>query len=190
MKLVMGLLIILAILSPIVGLLKNDLDLSSLAFTTDVKATSKTMEPLNQIQEKSEELKQTQSSLMKEQTEKSIQQMMKQHVNQRFPVEVIEAKVTTHVTPDQITEIKQVELVAKQKEHLQERNSDEARQVQMMEPVQIDVSISETAHPATTRPDAKQTTRQKELTAQIIDYLQQTWHLNLEQIQVRVETAL
>jgi stage III sporulation protein AF len=183
-KLVMGLLIILAILSPIFNLLKKDLNLSSLAFTTDSSTASKTLTPLNQIKENSEKLKTAQNSLIQEQTEKAMEQMIREQIAQKFPVEVMEAKVTTQMSPEHVTQIKQVQLVARMKETNSPEGAD-GKQAQPIEPVHVDVGHD---RPALTQP-AKQP-QETGLARSIADDLKRTWNLSSEQIQVRLEPIM
>ncbi|MBA4494988.1 stage III sporulation protein AF [Paenactinomyces guangxiensis] len=183
-KLVMGLLIILAILSPIFQFLKKDVDLSTLAFTPDSSASGK-MEPINRIKAESEKLKQTQSRLVQQQTEKTMEQMIERQVTKKFPVEVMEARVATRLTSEQVPHITQVQLVARMKEPGSSREPDDIKPIQPVEQVRVDTVTSGPV--AVQSAPAAETTG---LTRRIIDYLKQTWDLTPEQVQVSVEPTM
>ncbi|SEN22887.1 stage III sporulation protein AF [Lihuaxuella thermophila] len=184
-KLVMGLLIILAILSPIFNLLQKDLNLSSLAFTTDRSTDAKTLAPIDQIKQNSEKLKTAQNTLIQEQTEQAMEQMIQEQIAQKFPVEVMETNVTTQMSPEHVTRIKQIRLVARMKDAHSPDSGDGMRSPQPIMPVHVNVGEEQPASTRTEKPS-----QQAGLVRSIIDDLKRTWNLSSEQIQVRLEPVL
>jgi stage III sporulation protein AF len=182
-KLVMGLLIIMAMLSPIFTLLKKDLNLSSLAFSTKDTPSSKQMEPLDQIEIKSEKLQQTQNQLIEQQTEKSIEQMIRQTLSQKFSVEVMNAKVNIQETPQRKAEIKEIQVIAKVKDVNQPGLAQDSKSVQSIEHIQpVHIQIQETP--------SVPSSEQRELSTRIQKYLCDTWNLSAGQVQVRIEPTV
>ncbi|MCS1350776.1 stage III sporulation protein AF [Mechercharimyces sp. CAU 1602] len=94
-KLVMGLLIILAILSPIFRFLSDDLDVSRWTWKSDasVEMATDSMASLQEINTKSQTASREQQTLLRTQVDKTLQQEIARDVAKRFPVKVMEAEL-------------------------------------------------------------------------------------------------
>lgn len=176
-KLVMGLLIILAILSPLFQFLKKDINLSELAFAPG--GSMQTMEPIEQINGASKQLQQQQYQLIEQQTERAIEQTIKLQVAQKFGVEVMQAKVMTQGDSAQATQIKQVQVVVQEGASSSDDSTDP---IQPVQPVEIHVGDSQ---PVLAQPTATN----QELTNHIMTYIEQMWSLSPEQVHVQLVSA-
>lgn len=172
-KLVMGLLIILAILSPILSVLNKDLDFSELALS-DGNNPFDDLASLESIHASGEELKQTQDHLVKEETQRRIAEQIAAEVDEEFQVTVLEKKVTMEEKPKGKFQIKQVWLNVAPKD-----SENRSKPIQPVEPIVID-SISEAS------PTKKEAAPQNELTQRISRYLQKYWELQPKQIQIQM----
>jgi stage III sporulation protein AF len=175
-KLVMGLLIIMAILTPIFQLLTQDLDLSALAFA-NVPAEQKQMASLHQIQEQSNQMKETQDRLIQEQTTKQMELNITEQVEQKFGVEVMEAKVALQTGPEGMAQIKHIHVMARVP--ISPHSAAEGKPIQ---PVHIAVGEGETV-PASGRVEQAGQT----FISKISTYLSDVWHLRREQVHVVVD---
>jgi stage III sporulation protein AF len=173
-KLVMGLLIIMAILTPIFQLLSEKYDLSALAFTH--ASHGERLASLQQIREQGERLKTTQDRLIQEQSSKQMELSIKEQVEQKFGVEVMESNVTLQTGPKGMAEIK----------HIHVRASASAISPHQMggkpvQPVYISVGEREPASP-------KENQAGNKLAQDIANYLSDAWHVRQEQVQVTVDS--
>lgn len=175
-KLVMGLLIIMAIMTPIFHLLSQKMDLSALAFT-NVPAGQGQMASLQQIEEQSAKVKTTQDRLIQEQSAKQMEKSIKEQVRQKFGVDVIEAKVELHVEPQGRTEIKQIDVLVRQPTPARSVPGEAA-----IQPVHIDIGGGKTGSPAAPSEQAGQTGQVS--TVNIATYLSDAWQLRREQVRV------
>ncbi|SFJ31313.1 stage III sporulation protein AF [Thermoflavimicrobium dichotomicum] len=173
-KLVMGLLIIMAILSPIFQLLKNDSNLSHLAVALKKGWDGKEMASLPEIREKTETLKRSQDTMIQQQTEKSMEQIMIQHVQTKFGVEVVRAKVKTDWNQQKAPEIMQIEMITRMKLN----NKNAFSKMKPIEPVHVEIKESTT--PSKVREN-------KTLEKQIAEYIMQTWQVMPSKVHVQVE---
>ncbi|WP_165875711.1 stage III sporulation protein AF [Hazenella coriacea] len=182
-KLVMGLLITMAILSPILSLFTEELDITKLAFEKQGGSSADSMLPLSQIEEKSEKLKQQQSQLIQKQTESSMEKMISDALQQQFTVEVMKTNVITEISPEQVQKVKRIEVVAKvkEKESIPATSQEVQSAIQPIESVRIGGQIM------TNQGSSQDETSQ---TAQLlVDFLTRTWHLEPDQVVVRVDPA-
>lgn len=183
-KLVMGLLITMAILSPILDLFTEELNITKIAFERQGGSSSNPLQSLSQIEENSEKIKQQQAKLIKEQTEKSMEQMITDSIHQQFAVEVMKTNVMTEVSPDKVQEIKGIEVIAKMKdkEAIPATTHENNQGIRPVEPVQV--GEMKTITEQTSQEDLSSTTKL------LVDFLTQTWQLEPDQIVVRVDPAL
>lgn len=177
-KLVMGLLIIMAILSPLLQLIHSDLDLWSLALS-DKYENEKEMDTIGQIKEKSTELKKSQEAFVQREVENSLRQTVTQEVNQQFPVEVIQTDVQIQDAKEKSVKIKKVSMIARMKPSV---SQDAMHEMKPVEPVVISDSSVQS-----NKQDAASKGKRLELSRKITNYLQQTWQLRPGQIIVRVD---
>lgn len=178
-KLVMGLLIIMAILSPLLQLIHSNLDLSSLALS-DKYENGKQMDSVEQIKERSTNLKKSQEAFVQTEVESSLGQTVTQEITQQFPVEVIQTNVQIQNPKEKNARIKKVQVMARLKPSITQGTSQEMKPV---EPVIISNHSIQTAE----NRDAASNAKRLEITRKITQYLQQTWHLLPGQINVRVD---
>ncbi|MDQ0417407.1 stage III sporulation protein AF [Croceifilum oryzae] len=173
-KLVMGLLILMAILSPIFKLLSENLDLTELAFFDGSKAVvaATEMKSLADINEQTSQLKKKQDQMIQQKTEQSMEMWMKKNIPDRFAMEVVSADVVAQFTTEN-PHIEKIHLVVKEK-----TTGSSAKQ--QINPVQ-EVSILPSNEPTHKEPTSNETGQK------IQNFIQQTWNLTAEQVEVQLE---
>jgi stage III sporulation protein AF len=180
-KLVMGLLIILAILSPVFSLIRKDWDVSALAFRnggTDVQD----MTSLESIRQRGETLGRTQDQLIKEQAEDQMAQSIRHEIEDRFRVTVSSVQVKAATPEDNRPPgVSLVSLVVTPEALGSQEGRTAVETVKEVGPVEIDTMKQEPAEQKRAGDD--------ELSRRIRTYLQETWHLRPGQIRVSVEQA-
>lgn len=174
-KLVMGLLILMAILSPIFKLLSENLNLTELAFLDGSKAVvaMPEMKSLADINEQTSQLKKKQDQVIQQKTEESMETWMKKNIPDRFAMEVVSADVIAQFTSEN-PHIEKIHLVVREK-------ATGASAKQQINPVQ-EVSILPSNDPTTHTESTSNETGQK-----IQSFIQQTWNLTAEQVEVQLE---
>ncbi|MBA4600903.1 stage III sporulation protein AF [Thermoactinomyces mirandus] len=181
-KLVMGLLIVMAILSPIFGLLSDDLDLESLAFLPSAPAFSP-LDSMEEIEQKSEALKQEQQQMVRQQAEQKISQSIKAGLEKHFPVEVKKSEVRLRMGDD--TGGNEVERVSVS---ILPQESDSKTGMKPVEPVYIDLDPAVSAPKKETEPDVRP------LKQDVMRYIEKNWEVPMENIDVEIyrqkETSL
>ncbi len=165
-KLVMGLLIIMAILSPIFGLLTDDLDLESLAFLPSVPAYSR-MDSIEEIKQKSETLKQEQQQTVRQQAEQKLGQAIKNELEEHFPVEIKKSEVKLQVSGDEVESVSVSMLPQK---------SESFMGMKAVEPVNIDLDSPKRE----TKPDFKP------LEQDVMRYIEKNWNVREKNIEVEI----
>lgn len=180
-KLVMGLLIILAILSPVFSLIRKDWDVSALGFRsggTDVQD----MTSLEAIRQRGETLGKTQDQLIKEQAEDQMAQSIRREIEDRFHVTVSSVQVKA-ATPaaNRSPGVSLVSLVVTPEGLGSQEGETSVAPVKEVGPVEIDTMKQEPVEQKRTGDDA--------LSRRIRTYLAETWHLRPDQIRVSVEQA-
>ncbi|SFX06210.1 stage III sporulation protein AF [Thermoactinomyces sp. DSM 45891] len=172
-KLVMGLLILMAILSPIFKLLSENLNLTELAFFDENKAVVAMPEMMSiaDINEQTTQLKKQQDQVIQQKTEQSMETWMKKNIPDRFAMEVVSADVVAQFATEN-PHIEKIHLVVREK-----ALGSSAKQV---EPVQ-EVSILSSSEPIPTESTSNETGKK------IQGFIQQTWNLTAEQVEVQLE---
>ncbi|RAL26569.1 stage III sporulation protein AF [Thermoflavimicrobium daqui] len=176
-KLVMGLIIIMAILSPIFKLIKNDLNLANLATTIQHKWNMKEMSPIRDIKENADKLQKNQDQLIQKQTEKSMEKIIKQNIQTKFGVEVVQAKVKTELNRNHVLEIKQIEVVTRTKS-INQKSPTKTKSMEPVAPVHVEIT------PTIIKPSNQV---DKSLAKEITEYLKQSWQVTTEQIHILIE---
>ncbi|MFC4078228.1 stage III sporulation protein AF [Salinithrix halophila] len=180
-KLVMGLLIILAILSPIFQFLRQDMDLSSLTSGESTAGKEKTAS-LETIRREGKAMKKEQDRLVGEEVNKQVARTVQQDVEKRFPVEVVRAQIKMKAEKGGGTTLNKISLMFRP-QHLK-RNQEDVRSVDEVEPVTVELD----PHKETASKGEKETTPEEEgLKSRIRQYLSDTWKLSPKQIQVLTE---
>jgi len=181
-KLVMGLLIILAILNPIFSLLDKNLDLSS--FTPEKSAVPDgNVTALSTIRREGEALQKTQDRLILSQVKRKMADMIKQDVEKHFDVTVQKSEVDiSGVGEKDSPTIQRVQLVISPRR--KEGEGGDVMPVQPVEPVVIGPDRSASAERDSPPPHARDP-----VTSRIANYLQQKWELSTGQVDVIWEDA-
>ena len=172
-KLVMGLLIIMAMLSPVFQLLSDDLDLRSFAFLTSNPVMSKAAS-IEEIQKQGETLKQEQEEWIRQEAEQKIGESLKNELTQRFQIEVEKAEVKLKMGGDE-QEIESIMVVMRPK------SSQASQQTRLVEPVDIKVDETDTSSQ-----DKDHEANRKKLQLDVMHYLERNWNIPKEQIHVEV----
>ncbi|GGA39752.1 hypothetical protein GCM10007416_10900 [Kroppenstedtia guangzhouensis] len=135
-KLVMGLLIILAILSPVFQWIRQDLDLNQLAFDT-AQMKEEGLPSLSGIQQESKRLTQTQDRLVREEAQRRLEQMITKEVEERFRVKVDQTQVQTEEREKRVG-IAQVSLAVRPAEKKENGEFPDIQAVEEVKPVIIE----------------------------------------------------
>jgi stage III sporulation protein AF len=177
-KLVMGLLIILAILNPIFSLLDKNLDLAS--FTPDSQGVPEgNAAALSAIRREGEALQKTRDRLILSQVQKKLEETIKQDVERQFDVRVVKSQVSVSQPGEKESpEIQRVHLVISPRRN--EGEGGEVMPVQPVEPVVIGPD-----RPASAGRDSPS----PRVPSRIASYLEQKWELSTEQVHVTWEDA-
>lgn len=176
-KLVMGLLIILAILSPLFQLMNQDFHLSKVMFALKEGWSDKEKTPFEQIQENIKKLEKSQNHLIQQQTEKSMEKMMTEQIEKKFAVEVVKTKIQTRLNQHQVPEISEIELVARQSV----KSEMGPAPIRTVEPVSVVIDEQGSKHS-----DALSKEEEK-LRQEIANYLEEYWQISSSQIHVTFE---
>ncbi|MFS8513822.1 MAG: stage III sporulation protein AF [Planifilum fulgidum] len=177
-KLVMGLLIILAILNPIFSLLDKNLDLAS--FTAESQGVPVGEVPaLSAIRREGEALQKTQDRLILSQVQQKLAETIKQDVEGQFEVRVVKSEVSVSQAGEKESPaIQRVQLVISPRRN--EGEGGEVMPVQPVEPVVIGPD-----RPASAGRDSPS----PRVPSRIASYLEQKWELSTEQVHVTWEDA-
>jgi stage III sporulation protein AF len=171
-KLVMGLIIIMAILQPILQLVLNNDRWNKFNSLFSSTMSSKTYATLDEIRVESEQISKVQQDEIKRKVQSSISSGISQQVSQKFHVKVVSAKVTAEFQQEQAPVVKQITVVATKET---KDSTDEA-----IEPVQpVDINQDDVTSSSTKAPDTK-------LQTMIRQYIGDTWNLVYEQVEVQV----
>ncbi|MFD1428066.1 stage III sporulation protein AF [Kroppenstedtia sanguinis] len=135
-KLVMGLLIILAMISPIFQWIHQDLDLTQLTLDT-AQTEEKKLPSLSGIQQESKRLTRTQDRLVREEAQRRLEQTITTEVEQRFRVKVDQIRVQTEAEAKKVG-ISQVSLTVHPAEKEAKEEISPVQQVEEVKPVRID----------------------------------------------------
>lgn len=172
-KLVMGLLIIMAMLSPVFQLLSGDLDLRSFAFLTSDPVMSKEAS-IEEIQKQGETLKQQQQEWIRQEAEQKTGESLKNELTGRFQAEVEKAEVKLKMSGDE-QEIESVMVV------LRLGSSTEPGMSRHIEPVDIKVDEKDAS-----LQDKDLDRRRKNLQLDVMHYIERNWNIPKERIHVEV----
>lgn len=179
-KLVMGLLIILAILQPIFSLLDKDGNLLSFTPWNSLDPEGN-VAALSTIRREGEALQRTQDRLILDQVQKKMSETVKQDVEKKFDVTVKKSEV--FVSEDGVREspaIQRIQLVISPR-----RDKGEGGDVVPVQPVEP-VVIGSNRSSSLERDSPSPPTRNK-VASRVANYLQQRWELSTEQVHVTWE---
>ncbi len=172
-KLVMGLIIIMAILQPILKLVLSEDRWTKFTASFPSTVAMPTIASLEEIQAKGKQLSQMEQTEIKQQFQTSMVNWSKKQVSRKFHVEVVSAEVTVGFEERQTPVIKHITVIAT-------KQANEAAP-QPIEPVQeVDVGV-EPAESVPSHHDAK-------LETEIRQYIENTWELEDGQVVVQVNS--
>ncbi|QKG84216.1 stage III sporulation protein AF [Kroppenstedtia pulmonis] len=181
-KLIMGLLIILAILSPVFQFLRDDLDLSTLIAGKFEETGEETSTSVKTINQKGKDLSRKQDQLIHEQVEQDMAEAIQKDVEKEFKVEVIRSHVKTGEKKDRLY-IRKVHLVIDPTTDPRTEKKNEIKPVEEVDTIHIDI----TEQKGVKRDDNKEKpNRDKKWTRLLADYLKSSWKLDPDQVTVTV----
>lgn len=175
-KLVMGLLIIMAILSPVLQWLHQDPQ--QFTFGTRPQTTSASMDSIDQIQDKSKNLKQVQINQIKNQWEKNMETTMEEQLKEKFSLALVHVSIEANLTPGKTSQVEHV-VVKASPQKIHESQRDSSKPVQPIREVEIQ---EEARHPPKAQTDSLMIKKMKQ-------YLSKTWNLDEKQIEISLEFA-
>ncbi|SDW53403.1 stage III sporulation protein AF [Marininema mesophilum] len=174
-KLVMGLLIIMAILSPILQFLQKDIQLSDL--TLDNQIRNQEGASLAMIKQDGRVMEKKQEKLVQKEVEKKMALTIQQNVERRFKLEVTGVTVKTNTKAEKEPSI--VKIILHYRKQEKPKKSTQVKQVDEIKPVHIGVSGKE--------PNQEKPKRSKgtdALSQKIGQYLSETWRLSPDQTKI------
>lgn len=180
-KLIMGLLIILAILSPVFQFLRDDLDLSSLISGNFEETREETTTSVKTINQKGKDLSRKQDQLIHEQVEQDMAEAIQKDVEKEFKIGVIRSHVKTGEKKDRLY-IRKVHLVIDPTMDRRTEKKNEIKPVEEVDTIHIDI----TEQKGVKRDDNKKPDRDKKWTGLLADYLKSSWKLDPDQVTVTV----
>lgn len=180
-KLVMGLLIIMAILSPILSFLNKDFDLSSLTkWKTNQPVPTANMDSLNEIKGRSEQLGQFQTRQIAEEWEKNLEQIITKQLVKQFQLRDLEVTVKTQLQDGHTPQIQRIKVQARSgmtDSEVANQTSSGMKPIEPMAPIHVELEHH--------KPTKKQNPEQEK----IQKYIEQTWHIPAKQIDVQIDTG-
>jgi stage III sporulation protein AF len=173
-KLVMGLLIILAMLSPVFQLLSEDHDLRSFAFLGSSPALSKEVS-MEEIKKQGEALKQEQQQWIRQEAEARAGEQLKDELQQRFQAKVEKAEVKLKMDGNEQA-IEGILVV------MRPQASPASQSDRSVEPVEINVGKS-----GDIAQEKDQEENRQKLQWDVMHYLENHWNVPRENIYVEVQ---
>jgi stage III sporulation protein AF len=166
-KMVIGLLILLAMLSPLFKLLNSDMDQVFQAM--DLPAAAKENEIKNSIEKNKSEIQGAQRAYILEQMAVPMKKQVQEELNKTYELEIVDLQIHTNsgtesLKPEDITGVKVV--LAKHHEP-----------AGISEVSEVDVSISE----------KRDQTEKDEVPEEIVEFLASQWQLDAQQLKVEME---
>ncbi|MET3727859.1 stage III sporulation protein AF [Fictibacillus halophilus] len=167
-KMVVGLLILLAMLSPLFKLINTDLDQVFLAM--DLPAPAKEDEIKNSIEENKSEIQSAQRAYILEQMAVPMKKQVQEELKQTYELEIVDLQIQTEIgkeplEPEDIRGAKVV--LAKYHD-----------QAEISEVSEVDVSVSD--------PERKESLEQP-VSNEVIQFLTNQWQLDADQVDVHLE---
>lgn len=172
-KMVMGLIIIMAILQPILQLVLHGDSWKKFSGAFSETSSIPTYATLDEIQAESRQMKATQQQEILHRFQVSIQDGVNEQVSQKFHVKVVSAEVKVGYGQDQTPEIKQISVVA-----TKETSEFADQPIEPVQDVDVDADNSASIEP---RQDRK-------LQQVIKKYLANKWDLEDNQVVVMVNS--
>lgn len=166
-KMVIGLLILLAMLSPLFKLLNSDMDQVFQAM--DLPAAAKENEIKNSIEKNKSEIQGAQRAYILEQMAVPMKEKVQEELNQTYELEIVDLQVHTNsgtesLKPEDITGVKVV-------------LANHHESAGISEVSEVEVSISEKKHQA----------EKDGVPEEIVEFLASQWQLDEQQLEVEME---
>lgn len=177
-KLVMGLLIIMAILSPLLEFLNKDLELSDLL---DLKAqpslSTAEIDSLEVIDGRSKQLMKFQETQFEKEWAQNVEQIIKKQLSKEFRLHEVEISIKTALHNGHTPQIQSIEVQASVIRPTEEKTSSEIKPIEQMPPVQIELN------------DKKPVNKPSATTTQIKRYIEKTWQIPAKQIKIQIDAG-
>ncbi|WP_144699153.1 stage III sporulation protein AF [Fictibacillus phosphorivorans] len=167
-KMVVGLLILLAMLSPLFKLINADLDQVFLAM--DLPAAAKEDEIKNSIEENKSEIQSAQRAYILEQMAVPMKKQVQEELKQTYELEIVDLQIQTEIgkEPLDAEDIRGAKVILT-------KYHDQAR---ISEVSEVDVSVS--------GPERKESL-EPPVTSEVIQFLADQWQLDADQVDVHLE---
>ncbi|MBH0168557.1 stage III sporulation protein AF [Fictibacillus sp. 18YEL24] len=167
-KMVVGLLILLAMLSPLFKLINADLDQVFLAM--DLPAPAKEDEIKNSIEENKSEIQSAQRAYILEQMAVPMKKQVQEELKQTYELEIVDLQIQTEIgkEPLDAEDIRGAKVILT-------KYHDQAR---ISEVSEVDVSVS--------GPERKESL-EPPVTSEVIQFLADQWQLDADQVDVHLE---
>lgn len=174
-RLVMGLIILVLILSPLLTLLQRDWSINTLLTGTQ-EATTDELESLPHIEARADGLVEKQEQWVHETVQVHLEKGIKEGVEQRFALAVDHISVSLAEGGEQ-PEVNEIELTVDP-----DRKSSE--EIERIKPVRIDVSREQQETASTQRVTPQSEGTFSSLTREVQDWVAREWNIDRDRIQV------
>jgi len=173
----LGLLIIMAILMPILELLNQDIDFTAAQFwKTDQPIAS--FASLQTIQGKSKRLQEHQMQQIQTQWEENMEKLMEDHLMQQFALQHVKVQVKARLQEKKAPQILSVGVKAEIDQNEQKQHHHQPSAIQPVDSIEVELSE-----------EKMQKKQDHALADRIKKYIQHTWRIKADQIDVVAETV-
>lgn len=170
-KLVMGLLLIMAILHPVFQLINHDIDLKNLTIAPEVVQETSKMPSMEKIRQDGQKLQQTQADFIRKQMEQSVESWAKKTLEKKFGVEVMEVQATATLNEQHVPVLQEITLTVQKKGSATEESQ---MQLRPIDPITIG---EEESQPVTSTVETQ--------TGEIQSYLLDYWEIDPEKVSIK-----
>jgi len=175
-KLVMGLLMIMAILAPILKFIGKEKELSALAFDQQVKGEEKSLPSMQEIESSSQQIEKQQDAFVRQRARRQMEQMVAEQVEARFDVDVRNCIVQLKEEASTLR-LERIRLTVSPAS-----SAPKGQGIPAMEPVEP-VEIGE----RTEAENKGSSERHEKWTQPISRHVAETWHMDPAAVEIRVE---
>ncbi|PTM58522.1 stage III sporulation protein AF [Desmospora activa] len=177
-KLVMGLLIILAMLSPVLNLLQTDWDITDFKFEPS-QQQEEAMDPLDRIQQEGNSLANSREGMVREQVEQELAEQIDSEITERFKLKVAMINVKIQVNDEGATDgVEKVEMTLYPAEAEEGRRQMDA--VNEVDPVIVDLEEKQEDRVVKQGQEDGQS-------AEVAAFVAEKWEIPADRIDVTVE---
>ncbi|MBP1934178.1 stage III sporulation protein AF [Ammoniphilus resinae] len=190
-KFVMGLLILLAIITPIMQIFKTDLSPEKLALKILQMNSGNTQEGLHQVSANASKLASENDKDVQVFVQEQLASLIKEKVQEDFGITVSSIKLSLQKDlqiEQEYPEISSVQLIL-DKDMLDPKNGGEENSgsIDPIEPVTIQVSGESSQSASTNSSDSELSLEQRKLLNEIAEYVASTWNIDRRQVIAKVE---